>query len=256
MIPWQSIIDAAAPVEPGRQRRMRQSASEFEQIVAAMRRYGIAATYVTHRDAGHALGRPENRRSFKVAAEAFLAAHLSGRREPALSRQLTSDRGRSRADVSGRSRNMLSACLAPPDVADFVPHRAIGVRGHQVSARMEVAMDKRVSRKAASRLFWRFDSLYLARSTPCRTMGVLGSIVQISALPMFNLGRELAVCHPVASKFVDRDRPRHILKVIQRTAESSVWPPLRPTVAERGCRARLPPDPRPAKFNAGRPEFG
>jgi dipeptidyl aminopeptidase/acylaminoacyl peptidase len=61
---------------------VRVKASESEQIVAAMRQHGIPVTYVSYPDEGHGLGRPENRRSFKAVAEAFLAAHLGGRCEP------------------------------------------------------------------------------------------------------------------------------------------------------------------------------
>jgi dipeptidyl aminopeptidase/acylaminoacyl peptidase len=61
---------------------VRVKASESEQIVAAMRQHGIPVTYVSYPDEGHGLGRPENRYSFAAVAEAFLAAHLGGRREP------------------------------------------------------------------------------------------------------------------------------------------------------------------------------
>ena len=61
---------------------VRVKASESEQIVAAMQQHGIPVTYVCYSDEGHGLGRPENRRSFRAVAEAFLAAHLGGRCEP------------------------------------------------------------------------------------------------------------------------------------------------------------------------------
>ena len=61
---------------------VRVKAAESEQIVAAMQQHGIPVTYVYYPDEGHGLGRPENRRSFAVVAEAFLAARLGGRCEP------------------------------------------------------------------------------------------------------------------------------------------------------------------------------
>jgi dipeptidyl aminopeptidase/acylaminoacyl peptidase len=61
---------------------VRVKASESEQIVVAMQQHGIPVTYVYYPDEGPGLGRPENRRSFKAVAEAFLAAHLGGRCEP------------------------------------------------------------------------------------------------------------------------------------------------------------------------------
>ncbi len=46
-----------------------------------MQQHGIPVTYVYYPDEGHGLGRPENRRSFKAVAEAFLALHVGGRCE-------------------------------------------------------------------------------------------------------------------------------------------------------------------------------
>jgi dipeptidyl aminopeptidase/acylaminoacyl peptidase len=60
----------------------RVKASESEQIVAAMRERGIPVTYLYFPDEGHGLRRQENRAAFFAVAEAFLAKHLGGRREP------------------------------------------------------------------------------------------------------------------------------------------------------------------------------
>jgi len=51
--------------------------------VAAARKNGKEVTYLLFEDEGHGFARPENRRKFSAAAEAFLAAHLGGRCEPA-----------------------------------------------------------------------------------------------------------------------------------------------------------------------------
>jgi dipeptidyl aminopeptidase/acylaminoacyl peptidase len=61
---------------------VRVKPAESEQIVAAMQRHGIPVTYIYYPDEGHGLGRPENRGSFAAVAEAFLARHLGGRRQP------------------------------------------------------------------------------------------------------------------------------------------------------------------------------
>jgi hypothetical protein len=79
---------------------------------------------------------------------------------------------------------------------------------------VEVAMNERVRRKEALSLSRRLESLHLTLSTPCGTMRVFGSIVQISALSMFDLWKELAVGHAVASQLVGHDHPRHILKAL------------------------------------------
>jgi hypothetical protein len=46
----------------------------------------------------------------------------------------------------------------------------MGIGSQQVSAGMEVAMDKCVSGKKVLGLLGRFESLHLALSTPCWTM--------------------------------------------------------------------------------------
>ena len=61
---------------------VRVKAAESEQIVAAMQCQGIPVTYIYYPDEGHGLVRPENRRSFAAVAEAFLAQHLGGSRQP------------------------------------------------------------------------------------------------------------------------------------------------------------------------------
>ena len=114
-----------------------------------------------------------------------------------------SDGGKHAQTFWDRSRDTRSASLLLPNVEGLSPNRAIRACGHQVSARMEVAMDKRVRRKETLSLFRRFESLHLSFSTSCRTMRGLGPAVQISALSMFDLRRELAVCRAVASWFVD-----------------------------------------------------
>ena len=56
--------------------------AESDQIVNAMTERGIPATYALFADEGHGFARPENNLAFMAVAEAFLARHLGGRREP------------------------------------------------------------------------------------------------------------------------------------------------------------------------------
>ncbi len=56
--------------------------SEADQIVRAMRKNGLPATYVLYADEGHGFVRPQNRLSFYAIAEKFLAQCLGGRAEP------------------------------------------------------------------------------------------------------------------------------------------------------------------------------
>jgi dipeptidyl aminopeptidase/acylaminoacyl peptidase len=56
--------------------------AEAEQVVAALEKQGLKATYVVYSDEGHGLSRPENRTDFYARAEAFLAQTLGGKFEP------------------------------------------------------------------------------------------------------------------------------------------------------------------------------
>ena len=56
--------------------------AESDQIVDAMTERGIPATYALFGDEGHGFARPENSLAFMAVAEAFLARHLGGNREP------------------------------------------------------------------------------------------------------------------------------------------------------------------------------
>jgi dipeptidyl aminopeptidase/acylaminoacyl peptidase len=56
--------------------------SEADQIVRAMKKNSLPATYVLYADEGHGFVRPQNRLSFYAVAEAFLAQCLGGRAEP------------------------------------------------------------------------------------------------------------------------------------------------------------------------------
>lgn len=61
---------------------VRVTATESEQIVAAMQKRNIPVTYVFYKDEGHGFRRAANRRSWSAVVEAFLAQHLGGRAEP------------------------------------------------------------------------------------------------------------------------------------------------------------------------------
>ncbi len=56
--------------------------AEADQLLAAMEKQGLSATYVLYPDEGHGFVRPENRTDFMARAELFLAKCLGGRAEP------------------------------------------------------------------------------------------------------------------------------------------------------------------------------
>jgi hypothetical protein len=76
---------------------------------------------------------------------------------------------------------------------------------------MEVTVDERMSGEKVLRLFGRFEPLHLPFSSSRRPMRVLGPIVQILALPVLNVGKQVAPGDAVAAQFVGHDHPRHVL---------------------------------------------
>ena len=48
------------------------------------------------------------------------------------------------------------------------------------------------------------------------------AIVQISALAMLDVGKQVAFRHPVTSQFVGHDHSRHILQTFQQAPEESL----------------------------------
>ena len=106
------------------------------------------------------------------------------------------------------------ARVLQPGIECLGPDRAICGGCQAVSSWMKMTVDKGVRGEKVLRLFWRFESLHLALAAACRTMRVLGSVVQISALAMFYRGKELAVCHAVASQLIGHDHARDILKAL------------------------------------------
>jgi hypothetical protein len=51
---------------------------------------------------------------------------------------------------------------------------------------------------------------------------VLGLIVQISALSLLGVGKQVALCHAVASQLVSHDHPRHIVQSLQQAPEEAL----------------------------------
>ena len=87
---------------------------------------------------------------------------------------------------------------------------------------MEVSMDERVSEEKVLCLLGRFEPLHLSLAAPRWPMGVLGAIVQISALSMFDTRKQTALSDPVASQLVSHDHSRHILQPGQQLSEKAL----------------------------------
>ena len=76
-----------------------------------------------------------------------------------------------------------------------------------MSAWIEMAVDECVSGEKVLRLLGRFEPLQLPFSASCRSMRVLGPVVEISALLVLDVGKHLTLRHTVASQLVGDDHP-------------------------------------------------
>jgi hypothetical protein len=111
--------------------------------------------------------------------------------------------------MSRRSGNDLDACPLMPDVEGLSANRPIRISGQEVAAWMEVAMDECGSEKDV------LKPAQVVRTVASAARGVVSADgnfprdVQISALPVFNLWTQLALCHAVALELVGHDHSRH-----------------------------------------------
>ena len=87
---------------------------------------------------------------------------------------------------------------------------------------MEMTVDECMRGEKVVGLPRRLESLHLALAAACRTMRVFRAIVQISALSMFSLWKQLALSYTVASQLIGHDHARHILKAFQQPSEETL----------------------------------
>ena len=91
-----------------------------------------------------------------------------------------------------------------------------------VSTWMEVAVDEGMSGEEVLRLFGRFEPLHLPLSSSRRPMRILGPIVQISALSVFNAGKQLTPSDTIAPQLVGHDHPWDVLETLQKPPEEAL----------------------------------
>ena len=109
--------------------------------------------------------------------------------------------------------------LLPPSTERLRADGTVGCGCHEVSAWMEVSVDKCVCGEEILCLLGRLEALHLSFSPPCRSVRVLGMIVEVAALSVLDLGQQVALRHPTASQLVGDDHSRHILQTLQQTLE-------------------------------------
>ncbi len=86
---------------------------------------------------------------------------------------------------------------------------------------MKVAIDERMSGEELLGLDRRLEPLHLPFTSSRRPMGVLCAVVEVSALPMLDIGQQVTLSHPIAPEFVGDDHPRRIPLALQQTPEES-----------------------------------
>jgi hypothetical protein len=106
-----------------------------------------------------------------------------------------------------------------------------------MSARMEVSVDKSVSRSEMLCLIGGLEALHLPLSSAYRSMRVFSTIVEVAALSMLDIGQQASLRHTITSQLVGDDNARHILQALQRALEEPlggfpITPLLDPNIEE------------------------
>ena len=92
-----------------------------------------------------------------------------------------------------------------PDIEGVRADFAIDIGWQLMSAETEVAVDEGVCGEEILGLPRRFESLHLPLSSPCWSMRVFGSIVQISALSVLDARKQLTRSDAIAAQLIGND---------------------------------------------------
>ena len=118
---------------------------------------------------------------------------------------------RTRLAVKGNARGALcpyrDARLLSPDPEGPRASAPVVGGGHQMTTWMEVTINDAVSRHEPLRLSWRLEPLHLPLSPPRRPMRILGTIVQIPAPSMPDIGQDIAAGDVVALQTISDEAP-------------------------------------------------
>src|SRR3712207_3916615 len=102
----------------------------------------------------------------------------------------------------------MDARFPPPDPEGLLTSAPVCARGHQMTARTEVAVDEAVRRQEPLRLLRRLEPLHLPLALPRRSVRVLRAAVQMAARSVPNPGQEVAPRDAVAPRAVGDEAPR------------------------------------------------
>jgi hypothetical protein len=113
----------------------------------------------------------------------------------------------------GRSGNFL------PHLESF-DHLLAVISGREaVASRAEVVRDEAIGCKKALRVSRGLEAARAPLSLAGRLVGILGAIIQISALPILNTGQDHAHGGPVASQLIRDDHPWNVPQALEESAE-------------------------------------
>ena len=109
----------------------------------------------------------------------------------------------------------MDASLLSPDPECLDPSAPIASSGHEMAPRPEETVYHRVRREEPLRLSWRFEALHLPLSSSGGSMRILGSIVQVPAGPMPNIGQDRSLSDAIAMQAVRDEAAWLVLQPMQ-----------------------------------------
>ncbi len=66
---------------------------------------------------------------------------------------------------------------------------------------------------------WGFEPAHASFPLPSRLMGILGAVVEVAVLPMFDAGEDLTLGRTVAPQLIGNDHPWRVAEALQQLAE-------------------------------------
>ncbi len=109
-----------------------------------------------------------------------------------------------------------------PDIEGVRADFAIDPGWQLMSAGTEVAVNEGVGGEEILGLPRRLEPLHLPFSSPCWSMRVFGSIIQISALSVLDVRKQLTLSDAIAPQLVGHDYPRFISQTCQQSSEEAL----------------------------------
>jgi hypothetical protein len=107
----------------------------------------------------------------------------------------------------------------PPGLKSLRHLLAIHSGREEVAPRAEVRHDRAVSGEKTLCVAWGFEVSHAPLTLASGLVRILGTIIQVPMLPMFDTGQELSFRRPITLEFIRHNHPRDVRQPFEQLAE-------------------------------------